>query len=300
MPEVKEGPRHDDVFDALLSRLASIKENDYILLYVIGAKELRGVWQSEGKPFYDETPIWNDGLYPFRCKIKCSEFTFNRSLKLDEINDLMSMGMVWTWYPKRPGGTTNSMFSISSYEFNILLNEFLKANPFSLSQSYIPIPYRYHEPNVDSSIHIANGLPQYESSIMAFLNLSFSRCRLTDVFGNYCDYLSYVPTNLGTEIDILLMFENPTNHSIISYDIVEVKRDRFNENGLKQLIGYESWFLQKKVSGDLKMVRTTAIAKSFSPNVLEYVKQRNFFEEKPIKLLTYSFSNGALYLNRLL
>ena len=238
--------------------------------------------------------------YPFRCKIKCSQYTFSRSLKLDEINDLMSMGMIWTWYPKRPGGTPNSMFSISSYEFNILLNEFLKANPFSLSQSYIPIPYRYHEPNVDSSVHFANGFPQYESSIMTLLNSGFARCLLTDIFGNYCDYLCYVPTNLGTEIDILLMFENPTNHSIISYDIIEVKRDRFNENGLKQLIGYESWFLQKKVSGDLKMVRTTAIAKTFSPNVIEYVKQRNYYEEKPIKLLSYSYLNGALCLNRVL
>ncbi len=67
-------------------------------------------------------------------------------------------------------------------------------------------------------------------------------------------------------MDIVLMYNNPNNNKLISsYDIIEVKRDTFDAKALTQLIDYESWFLLvKKVSGDLNMVRTTAIAKDYS------------------------------------
>lgn len=297
LPEPKEGSRNAPVFDGLLSRLASIKEKDYVLMYVIGSKELRGVWQAEGKPFYDTVPVWPDRLYPFRCKIKWSEYQFENPLKLDDINDLRSSGMIWTWALQRPTGS-NSMFSLSASEFGVLLNEYMKANPFSAANAYIPVPYPFHEFNIKQKIHLLNGFPQYENSVMALLNASFTDGLFREVFGNYSDFLCYVPTNLGKEIDILLMYENPITHETISYDIIEVKRDEFDEEGLKQLIGYESWFLQKKVSGDQKMVRTTAIAKSFSPSVAEYVKQRNFYEGKPIKLVSFSYKNGVMEVKR--
>lgn len=60
----------------------------------------------------------------------------------------------------------------------------------------------------------------------------------------------------------------------------------------RMLIDYESWFLQKKLSGDLNMIRTTAIAKSFSQDVIDYVNQRSNIEKKPIKLIKYTYANG--------
>lgn len=288
------------VFDALLSRLAAIKENDFILMYIIGTKQLRGVWQAAGEAFYDETPVWPDRIYPFRCKIKCTKYNFVRALKLDDINDLRASGKIWTWELERPGQrASNSVFSISTYEYHILLTEYMKMNPFVSQTSVIPNPYPYHKANIENHIHWYKGFPQYESSVMTLMNMAFSKGRFENIFGNYSDFLCYVPTNLRTEIDLLLMYENPLDSSqAISYDIIEVKRDKFDENALKQLIGYESWFLQKKVSGDLNMVRTTAIAKSFSAEVVDYVKRRCEYENKPIKLLRYSCSeDGVLYLN---
>lgn len=109
---------------------------------------------------------------------------------------------------------------------------------------------------------------------MTYLNYAFSAGKFKDTFGNYADYLCYIPTNLGREMDILLMYEHPKDHDLIlSYDNIEVKKDEFDKNALTQLIDYESWFLKKKVSGDMKMLRTTAIAKAFSPEVIDYVKK---------------------------
>lgn len=135
---------------------------------------------------------------------------------------------------------------------------------------------------------------------MTYLNHAFIKGEFKDIFGNYTDHLSYIPTNLNKEIDILLMYGHPQNHNLIlSYDIIEVKRDVFDRNALTQLIDYETWFLQKKVSGDMKMLRTTAIAGSFSKEVIDYVKKRTEFEHKPIKLVQYKFNGDGFDLEQI-
>ena len=296
IPEAKEGPRHDNVMDGLLSRLYAIKENDYVLMYNIGSKKLKGVWQVEGVPFYDESPVWQDRIYPFRCKIRCSEYNFTNSLDLDDINDLRNAGRIWTWDLQRATGT-NSVFSISNSEFKILFIEFVKKNPFIFQKQFIPAPYPFHSKNLHEHLHFIDNEPKYEFTIMALLNDAFAREQYKDIFGNYSDFLCYVPTNLGKEMDVMLMFSNPIDPSqVISYDIIEVKRSVFDLAALKQLVGYESWFLQKKVAGDLNMVRSTAIAKHFSDEVIDYVRKRQEIENKPIKLLEYSYLEQRLEL----
>lgn len=287
IPETKS----DNVFDGLVSRMAMIKENDYILMYVLGKKELRGVWQAEGLPFYDDSVVWPEKIYPLRCKIKCSKYHFERPLTLNDINDLRNSGKIWTWALQRASGS-NSMFSISDFEFEILLKEYMKINPFSLNKWIVEEPYPYHIDDLLLHIHKDIDSLKYEYSIMSYLNKSFAENRFTEIFGNYSDFLCYIPTNLGREMDILLMFGNRNNLAdILSYDIIEVKRDVFDEKALTQLIDYESWFLQKKVSGDLNMIRTTAIAKSFSDDVIDYVSRRTKIEGKPIKLLEYKYDS---------
>lgn len=296
IPEAKEGSRHDNVMDGLLSRLYAIKENDYVLMYNIGSKKLKGVWQVEGVPFYDESPVWQDRIYPFRCKIRCSEYNFTNSLDLDDINDLRNAGRIWTWALQRATGT-NSVFSISNSEFKILFIEFVKKNPFIFQKQFIPAPYPFHSKNLHEHLHFIDNEPKYEFTIMALLNDAFAREQYKDIFGNYSDFLCYVPTNLGKEMDVMLLFSNPIDPSqVISYDIIEVKRSVFDLAALKQLVGYESWFLQKKVAGDLNMVRSTAIAKHFSDEVIDYVRKRQEIENKPIKLLEYSYLEQRLEL----
>ena len=299
IPEPGEGRNQNNVFDAMLSRLSMIRENDYILMYITGSKELRGIWQADGTPFYDSSPVWADRLYPFRCKIKISEYCFDKSLLLNDINDLRNTNRIWTWSLQRATGA-NAMFSISNHEFEIIVNEFLKINPFSQNPWRIVEPYPYHESNIINKVHTNERGLSYEASVMTHLNYAFALGRFKNIFGNYTDYISYVPTSLGREMDILLIYEHPKYHELIlSYDIIEVKRDEFDKNALTQLIDYESWFLQKKISGDMKMIRTTAIAKSFSLEVIDYVKKRKAYENKPIKLVQYKFNNDGFDLEQI-
>ena len=46
-------------------------------------------------------------------------------------------GKIWTWALQRATGT-NAMFSISDGEFDILLNEYAKINPFSSEKALFP------------------------------------------------------------------------------------------------------------------------------------------------------------------
>ena len=289
----KSNKNHNNVFDALLSRISMIRENDYILMYIIGLKELRGVWKADGEPFYDETPVWNDRIYPFRCRIKVSEYCFEESLLLKDVYDLINSNIIWTWSLKRVNGTTNAMFSISNHEFEMVINEFLKINPFSQNVRRIFEPYPYHTSNIIENVHTDKNELKFESSVMTYLNYSFASGKFKNIFGNYTDYLCYIPTNLKSEMDILLMYEHPKKKNLIlSYEIIEVKKGIFDAKALIQLIGYETWFLQKKVSGDMKMLRTTAIAKSFSEEVIDYVVKRKKYENKSIKLVQYDYSEN--------
>lgn len=293
LPEPKDSRNEGSIFDGLLSRISCVKENDYILMYVTGSKELRGVWKADGQPFYDTSRIWDDKIYPFRCRIGTTDYCFEKALKLNDINDLRNNNKIWTWALQRPSGS-NAMFAISNHEFNVLINEYLKINPFASNQWRILEPYPFHDSNIIEQIHMNGNIPKYEYSIMTYLNHGFSAGYFKAIFGNYTDYLCYIPTNLGREMDILLMYGHPKNkNQILSYDIIEVKRDEFDEKALTQLIDYESWFLQKKISGDLNMLRTTAIAKSFSSDVIKYVCQRKEFENKTVKLVEYYFDNNG-------
>lgn len=99
--------------------------------------------------------------------------------------------------------------------------------------------------------------------------------RFSEIFGPFEGYVAYVPTSFNKEIDILLIHNNTLhNDEIIGYTIIEVKNNTFDEKALSQILHYEDWFLKKKVNGDHNMIRTAAIAKSFSKTVTEYLQKR--------------------------
>ncbi len=305
LPEARVGSKHEEsISDALLSRLAIVNEGDYVLFYLTkekdkteGGKELWGVWKAVGQSFFDESPVWEDRIYPFRHRIESTIYSFKKPLRLHDIYDLRNSGKIWTWAPTRASGT-NAMFSISNLEFGILLQEYLKINPFTIDKNIIMEPYPVKSANLFEKLHRSENdrLPRFEASLMAWLMRDFARRKHQDVFGNYADYLSYVPTNFGTEIDILLLFSNPQDdRQIMSYDIIEVKLDRFSGEALRQLIGYESWFIHKKVHGDMNMVRVSAIAKRFDADVVAYIQSRKKYEGKEIKLFQYEVApNGEM------
>jgi hypothetical protein len=288
--------------DALISRIIMISKDDYILFYLKGKKEIRGVYKAIDEAFYDDTEIWpiiEDQKFPFRVRFDNTEYTFERPISLSDVFDMKDSNYIWTFTLSRPNGTANAIFSISDIEYRYLFDIFLKVNPLYMFPQQIKEPYKYIKPNLLDMITFEDGLPKYEYSLMALLINDFSNKKHFDLFGVYSDFLSYIPTSFGKEIDLLLFHSHPLDkHQIIGYSIIEVKRDEFKKDGLFQLFQYEDWFLKKRVNGDYHMIRTIAIAKSFSNEVIEYLKKKKEIEDKEILLLKYSFSEGKLLLEK--
>lgn len=295
--------KNPNISDALISRMSMINKDDLILFYIIKKKELHGVYRALERPFFDPTQVWcerEDGqCYPFRIRIDNSDYTFKIPLKLSDIYDLRDKGIIWTFSLRRPAmTTTNAIFTISNSEYNQLLTLYLKLNPIYSLPRQIREPYPYFDPNLLDKLTVNKDYsPKYEYTLMALLLAAFAIWSFKDIFGNYSDFLSYVPTSFEKEIDILLIFNNPgARTETIAYNIIEVKRDSFDEAALNQLFQYEDWFLRKKVNGDYSMLRTTAIATSFSEGVKDYLVKREKYEGKRVKLLRYHNSAHGLLL----
>lgn len=290
-----------NINDALLSRLALVRKGDLILFYITGVKELRGVYKALEKPFIDDTPVWESDkgqVYPYRLRFDNSEYQFPKGVSLSDIYDLRDQGLIWTFSLTRPNGAGNSMFSITDSEYEIIFDLFLKKNPIFAQPEQIREPYQYFKPGILSHLCLDDKMqPKYESTIMSLLHESLSNNKFNDMFGSYSDYVSYVPTSFNKEIDILLINISPLDKKkIIAYTIVEVKRTVFDPNGLSQLLQYEDWFLKKRVNGDFNMIRSVAIAKSFSPDVKNYLSLRKKYENKKVSLFKYKNTEKGIQL----
>lgn len=291
--------KKENIDDTLISHLMLLKKGDPVLFYVgkgkgkgtkgKSKKELHGIWKIASEPFYDTTPIWSDQLYPYRvCVEEMVDSMFDVPLKLSDVYHLRDTGQVWTFSLMRNFVAVNAVFSMTNQEYNAIFDEFIKLNPGGGDTHYLVEPYEAPNSPLNKRIRYKNNNPQYESSLMALIAQGLVKQSYTSVFQNYNDYSFYIPTNWGKEIDILLLHSHPNKPNVVSsYDIVEVKRDTFGEEGLEQLLNYESWFINKRVKGDSNMIRSIAIAKSFSKKVTDYLKAREKYENKHVILLTY-------------
>jgi len=291
-----------DTNDQIISRLSLVKEGDAILFYLIGKKQIKGIYMAYGKPFYDDTPVWHSDtgqIYPYRVRIDNTDMVFDTPVLLSDIFDLRDNGKIWTFSLQRPNGYSNSMFSISNAEFTEIRELFLKINPIFGRPTPISEPYRHFEANLMQRLHFdSQGSPKYESGLTAIFFNGLADGRYKDSLGHYTDYLAYVPTSFQKEIDGLLFYSDiESPNRVIAYGLIELKRDIFNEDGLSQLLRYEDWFLKKRAGGDSRAIRTVAIAKRFDDRVVDYVRRRKQFEGKAVRLLRYDCTNGEIALS---
>lgn len=293
--------------DLILSHMLLLREGDPLLFYIKGRQELQGIWRVVGAPFYDTTQVWQDRLYPYRVCIQPMEGrVFSNPLKLSDIYLLRDAGSVWNFHLMRNQRSPNAIIEITNIEFDAIYNEFLKINPgggihaeTTPCQTYSGSPLLEQLSFLTSKRGIIS--PQYEFTIMALLAKGLSENNITQAFSGYKDYIAYIQTDWGKEIDLLLTYEHPFKKGLItSFDLIEVKKDRFAEDGLIQLLNYETWFTQKRANGDRNMVRSIAIAKSFHPEVIHYLEKRKKYENKQVLLFEYSISKSyVLHLDQI-
>jgi hypothetical protein len=296
------GGTKPDIRDQLISRMVMIAPSDRILFYITGEGVIHGVYEAVDRAFYDETPVWpareNGENYPLRVRIQNSQHVFQRPVSLSDIYDLRDHGKIWTFALRRATNTTNAMFAISEIEFEEVLRLFLQANYTISRPEHIREPYRHIEPDLIGRVSLdESGQPKYESSLASRFLASLSQREHRAIFGDYSDYLAYVPTTFQREIDAVLFHSLPgEKRVVVAHTVIELKRDVFKDDGLSQLLRYEDWFLKKRAAGDSRAIRTVAIARGFHPNVVSYLERRELLEGKTVTLLRYDLASAGLSL----
>jgi len=80
----------------------------------------------------------------------------------------------------------------------------------------------------------------YEAALQSLILEGLADGRWRDIFGGYDDFLQFVPTSEGKEIDVVLLKHGPSGE-VIWYQILELKSDKYEYDHLLQLLSYETW-----------------------------------------------------------
>lgn len=172
--------------------------------------ELLGVFEATSKPYFDPKPLFPEAKYvrenlPFRLKFKCINNYVN-PIHIDEIWALRDKGKIWTiqqsrgdavgnhaciGISKNEGKLIEKLFKIS----NIIEGQTIKFQPIDIEEKPLPL-----DKTTDS-----DGKLHYEASLMALLLDDFAEEKHKELFGEYDDFIPFVPTGARKEIDILLL-----------------------------------------------------------------------------------------------
>ena len=52
------------------NKIIRVEPGDRLVMYVIGEKRIKGIYEAVSKPYEDETEIFHGGVYPYRVKLR--------------------------------------------------------------------------------------------------------------------------------------------------------------------------------------------------------------------------------------
>ena len=253
--------------------------------------ELLGIFEATSKPYFDPNPLFpgaehvNENL-PFRVKFKCVH-NFPNPVNIEEIWDLRDKGKIWTLQQSRGDAVgVHACVGITKIEAKFI-ERLLKMNNIVEGPKMVHQTTKTNEDTLPIDFRVdKDGMLHYEAALMAKLLEDFADGKHREVFGEFDDFIQYVPTGARKEIDILLLKYN--GDDILWYQILELKHDKFTMVELQKLIGYEKWIIRNRAENPLQ-VYPVAISYEFDNKVVEFVKRRADYKDRPIRMIKYYF-----------
>jgi len=253
--------------------------------------EILGVFEALSKPYFDPNPLFPgakfvDRSLPFRIKFKCIH-NFKNPINIEEIWALRDERKIWTLQQSRGDAVgVHACVGITRMEGK-LIERLLKVN--NVFEGHQPV-YQTTRPTqsplpVDLQTK-ADGSLHYESALKAAFLENLADGKHTEIFGDYDDFIPNVPTGARQEVDILLLKYD--EEDILWYQILELKRDKFTMQELQKLIIYEKWIIRSRAENPLQ-VYPVALAYDFNSEVVEFVRRREDYKERSIRLIKYHF-----------
>ena len=107
-----------------------------------------------------------------------------------------------------------------------------------------------------------------------------------ELFGEFTEVIPFVSTGAQTELDVLL--SKHSEGDLLRHQVVELKAHTFSEEELRKVIDYEKWILNTRCENALQ-VHSVGIGYDFAEEVVEFVKNRKKYKDRPIRLIKYRY-----------
>ena len=278
-----------------IAEVAGIRPGDLIFFYVMGTMQILGIYEATTKSYFDTKPLFLGAVHikaahPFRVAFR-QIANYPNPIDINDIWVANDQGLIWTIQQMR-GDAVGRHACIHLIRPDVRLMERILAERNILKHRPLappPLPPSIKRLPIDQTAYGTE--LHYENALKALLLEDLAEGHHRDIFGDYDDFLANVPTSSRKEMDML--FLKYSNEDIIWFQVVELKASEFTEEELTKLIGYEGWLIRVPAKGNRRAVYPIALAHDFNEQVKLFVKPRQDYGEKPIRLIAYSLSSSS-------
>jgi hypothetical protein len=282
----------------VMTEVAGIRPGDRLFFYVQRTKEIIGGFEVTTKPFFDPSPVFAgatevDARFPFRVGFK-QTIQYPRPIQVNEIWASRDAGQIWTMQQARGDAIGRHACWSLTYQEGELLDQMLQElnvithNPKSVLPLPVvrqPLPFDLNLDGVrDPHLH-------YEASLQSLILEGLADGKWRDLLGQYDDFLPFVSTSEGKEIDVVLLRHNQRGE-VLWYQLLELKADRYRLDDLLQILAYETWLTSSQAEGNPRAAHMIAVANRYDDDVLRQVATRHRLQQKPVRLLNYQFDQS--------
>jgi hypothetical protein len=277
----------------VIASFSAVKVGDFVFFYVKN-KGIYGLWKITYGSFYDTTPIWRgtNQIYPYRVCFEPVVRKFSKPIAMNDILDLRDKGKLWTF--DLGAIIKKSHHTITTDEGKELIRLLLRNNPIFAKPDVIPQPYSPSNPTpLPVSLETdRRGRLRYEGYLNAWLMRTFAQGKSKEVFGDYRDFLNFVPTSFNKIMDVFLTHVTTIDSVDIlhKFSCIELKTGKVIEKDLNQIIRYENWLIRKLANGDSEMIQSILVGFDFNEKVVDYCRKRKAIDEKTVRLIKYKVS----------
>lgn len=278
---------------AAMCELIGIKKGDCLFFYLQGEKKIMGLFKSNSEPFFDDCKLLGKSSfinekYSLRLEFKIKKF-YENTLDMDEIWKLKDKGNFWSIQQQRGDAIgRHACLTLTKHDGEKLIKMFNEKNPIDLKKTDITIKNHKNTPlNFDLTYY--DDMLHYEAALQGLILSDLKKGRHKEVFGDYDYYIPFFPTSSQREIDILVLKHNNQNE-VLWYQIIELKQNQFSLIELNKLMLYEQWVINTLAYSNERAVHAIGIANNFSDEVIDYIKGREVYGLKKIRLIKYSYN----------
>ena len=275
-----------------IAEIAGIRPGDLFFFYIRYELNFIGVFEATTCPYFDPNPLFSQATHvganlPFRIGFK-QTINYHNPVHSSDIWAARDEGLIWTIQQSRGDAVArHACYGLAKPEVRVIIRMFAERNIIAhpTTPPSPPPPLSNMRP-LPIDLTAYQGRLHYEAALKALLLEDLADGYHKQLLGSYDDFLATALTSERMEMDVLLLKYN-TNGDIVWFHVLELKQNSFTIRELQRLIDYEGWLIRIPAKGNKRAVYPTALAYEFDSEVRQFVRRRQDYGEKPIRLIAY-------------